>query len=256
MYRGIQLIIRFCAIYMLAITAARAELPPGYQVVLLTENFPPFNMAADDKNFARDENVQGVNTDIVREMFKRAGIDYNLTLRFPWDRIYSMVLEKPSYGIFSTTRNEARESLFKWVGPLSTTERVLVSAPDKSFKVERLEDAKQYRIGAYKSSSTAAYLDKNGVPYEESLRDPENIRKLLVGEIDLWATNDPVFRYYAAQEGAKGLKVASVIEASTRQYLAMNPETPDEVVVALQRALDQMNADGTTARLAQRYFGQ
>jgi len=30
-------------------------------------------MAADGKNFARDENISGIAVDIVREMFKRAG---------------------------------------------------------------------------------------------------------------------------------------------------------------------------------------
>lgn len=52
-------------------------------MVVLTENFPPFNMAVDDKNFARDDGIDGISAEIVREMFKRAGIDYSMTLRFP-----------------------------------------------------------------------------------------------------------------------------------------------------------------------------
>ena len=74
------------------------------KIDLLTENFPPYNMAADGKNFARDENISGIAADIVREMFKRAGIDYTLTLRFPWERIYGMALEQPNYGVFVTAR--------------------------------------------------------------------------------------------------------------------------------------------------------
>lgn len=80
---GIAGVLLGCALGM---GVAQAELPPGYRVVLLTENFPPFNMAVDDKNFARDDAIDGISTDLVREMFKRAGIDYNLSLRFPWDR--------------------------------------------------------------------------------------------------------------------------------------------------------------------------
>ena len=44
----------FCLLFT---TLARAELPPDYKVVLLTENFPPFNMADNNKNFARDKNI-------------------------------------------------------------------------------------------------------------------------------------------------------------------------------------------------------
>jgi len=67
---------------------AHAQAPA--KIDLLTENFPPYNMAADGKNFARDENISGIAVDIVREMFKRAGVDYTLTLRFPWERIYKV----------------------------------------------------------------------------------------------------------------------------------------------------------------------
>ncbi len=55
--------------------SAHAELPADYKVVLLTENFPPFNMAVDDKNYARDDGIDGISAEIVREMFKRAGIN-------------------------------------------------------------------------------------------------------------------------------------------------------------------------------------
>src|SRR5690606_4447622 len=67
---------------------AQAELSEDYKVILLTENFPPFNMAIDEKNFARDDNIDGISADLTREVFKRAGIGYSLSLRFPWDRIY------------------------------------------------------------------------------------------------------------------------------------------------------------------------
>ncbi len=40
--------------------------------MLLTENFPPFNMAEDGKNYAADARIHGINADIVREMFRRA----------------------------------------------------------------------------------------------------------------------------------------------------------------------------------------
>ena len=37
---------------LLGATTARAELADDYRLILLTENFPPFNMAADRKNYA------------------------------------------------------------------------------------------------------------------------------------------------------------------------------------------------------------
>lgn len=74
------------------------------KIVLLTENYPPYNMALDGKNFAQGDNLDGIAVQVMRETFKRAGVEYNLTLRFPWERVYKLALEKPGYAVFSTVR--------------------------------------------------------------------------------------------------------------------------------------------------------
>ena len=223
---------------------ASAELPPGYKVVLQTENFPPFNMADNDKNFARDANIQGVSTTIVREMFKRAGIDYSLTLRFPWARIYDSTLENPNHGLFSTSMNEARRPLFKWVGPIAKVERVLLAAPGSSIpNLKNLSEAGQYRVGSYKDSAASQTLEKAGLQPINTLRDPENIDKLVQGRIDLWGTTDPVWRHQARQANVTGLRNVLTFDRSDL-YLAFNLETPDEVIARLQQALDQMKNEG------------
>jgi polar amino acid transport system substrate-binding protein len=242
----------FVALF-LASGFSQAELPRDYKVVLLTENFPPFNMAVDDKNFARGDSIDGISADIVREMFKRAGIDYTLTLRFPWDRVYKMTLDTPNVGLFSTTFNEERKPLFKWVGPLAKTSRVLLAAPDSQIKVSSLQDAAQYRIGAYKNAAVSLYLAGQGVTTYDSLRDQENAKKLMRGQIDLWATTDPVGRYLAKQEDVTGLQTVLHFNES-ELFLALNRNTPDEVVQRLQTALEQMRAEGVLDDIQRNYM--
>lgn len=224
-------------------SAAHAELPEDYKVVLLTENFPPFNMAVDDKNFARDDGIDGISADIVREMFKRAGIKYTLTLRFPWDRLYRLTLDKPSYGLFSTTYTEERKPLFKWVGPLAKTGWVLLAAPGNDIKVANLKDSAQYNVGAYKNDAVSQALESQGLKPINALRDQENVKKLISGKIDLWATTDPVGRYLAKQEGVSGLNTVLRFKEA-ELYLALNKDTPDEVVQRLQKALDELRTEG------------
>jgi len=232
---------------------ARAALPDDYQVVLLTENFPPFNMAADGKNYAAERNISGINADIVREMFKRAGIAYSLTLRFPWERIYNQVLAQPDQGLFSTTFTAEREPLFKWVGPLASTGWVLLAPPGSALRLDSLEQARQYRIGAYKDDAVSQHLESKGFAPLNSLRDQENVGKLLKGQIDLWATTDPVGPYLAKQEGVSGL--TTVLRFNDAQlFLALNRQTPDEVVRQLQSALDEMKRDGAIEAIVRRYL--
>lgn len=238
---------------LLSAWAAHAQLPADYKVVLLTENFPPFNMAVDDKNFARDDGIDGISAEVVREMFKRAGIDYNLSLRFPWDRLYRLTLDKPNYGLFSTTFTAERQPLFKWVGPLAKTSWVLLAAPGNNLNVASLQEAAQYRIGAYKNDSVSQHLEGQGLKPVNALRDQENIKKLLAGTIDLWATTDPVGRYLAKQDGVSGLNtVLRFNEAEL--YLALNKDTPNEVVERLQKALDEMRAEGFIDEMINNYL--
>jgi polar amino acid transport system substrate-binding protein len=238
---------------MFVTASAAAALPGDYKMVLLTENFPPFNMAADGRNYAADQNVSGINADIVREMFKRAGIDYGLTLRFPWERIYNQVLEQPDQALFSTTYTSEREPLFKWVGPLASTGWVLLAPPGSQLRLSSLEQAREYRIGAYKNDAVSQHLQSKGFEPINSLRDQENVAKLLKGQIDLWATTDPVGPYLAKQEGVSGL--TTVLRFNDAQlFLALNKQTPDEVVSRLQQALNDMKSDGSIEAILRRYL--
>ncbi|WP_217475899.1 substrate-binding periplasmic protein [Stutzerimonas stutzeri] len=238
---------------MLMAASVRAALPDDYKVVLLTENFPPFNMAADGKNYAAERNISGINADIVREMFKRAGIAYSMTLRFPWERIYNQVLEQPDQGLFSTTYTPEREPLFKWVGPLASTGWVLLAPPGSPLRLSSLEQAQSYRIGAYKNDAVSQHLESKGLAPINSLRDQENISKLLKGRIDLWATTDPVGPYLAKQDGVSGL--TTVLRFNDAQlFLALNKQTPAEVVARLQKALNEMRGDGAIDAIMRRYL--
>jgi ABC-type amino acid transport substrate-binding protein len=210
-------------------------------------------MAINGKNFAQEDNIDGIAVDIVREMFKRAGIKYSLTLRFPWDRIYKLALEKPGYGVFVTARLAEREDKFKWVGPIGPDDWVLLAKGDSPITLGSLDEAKKYRIGAYKGDAIAEFLGKNGFEADLALRDQENAQKLVKGQIDLWASGDPAGRYLAKQEGVTGLK--TVLRFNSDQlYLALNRETPDEVVQKLQAALDGMRKEGFVEDILNSYL--
>ena len=238
---------------LLLINGANAKDSPDTDLVLLTENFPPYNMAKNGKNFAQDENINGIAVDIVREICKRANVTYSLTLRFPWERIYKLALEKPGYGVFVMARLPDREKLFKWVGPLGPDDWVMLAKADSKIVLESLEQARKYKIGAYKGDAIAQTLSKQGMAPIVVLRDQDNAKKLVNGQIDLWATGDPAGRYLARQEGVTGLKTVLRFN-SAELYLALNKDVPDEVVARLQAALDQLRKEGVVDEIMARYL--
>lgn len=224
-----------------------------YSLVLLTENFPPYNMAKNGKNFAQNENIEGIAVDILREAFKRAGIPYSMTLRFPWQRIYNLALDNPGFGVFVTARVPEREHLFKWVGPLGPDDWVLLARADSPVELTSLEQARPYKIGAYRDDAIALSLAKQGFTPVIVLRDQDNARKLQSGQIDLWATGDPAGQFLAKQVGITGFK--TVLRFNRAElYLALNKEVPDALVSKLQTALDQLKAEGEVDKIRARYL--
>ncbi|NUT85866.1 ABC transporter substrate-binding protein [Pseudomonas corrugata] len=245
-----RLVLAFASATLLLAGTVRAA---DTSLVLLTENFPPYNMAKNGKNFAQDENIHGIAVDIVREIFKRADISYSLTLRFPWERIYKLALENPGYGVFVMARLPEREALFKWVGPIGPDDWIMLARADSKIALDSLEQARPYRIGAYKGDAIAETLDKQGLKPVVVLRDQDNARKLVNGQIDLWATGDPAGRYLARQEGVNDLKTVLRFN-SAELYLALNKDVPDDVVARLQKALDELRKEGTVDAIMARYL--
>ncbi|MBO1537546.1 ABC transporter substrate-binding protein [Pseudomonas sp. OA65] len=245
-----RLVLAFAGATLLLAGTVRAA---DTSLVLLTENFPPYNMAKNGKNFAQDENIQGIAVDIVREIFKRADISYSLTLRFPWERIYKLALENPGYGVFVMARLPEREKLFKWVGPIGPDDWIMLAKADSKIALDSLEQARQYKVGAYKGDAIAETLAKQGLKPMLVLRDQDNARKLVNGQIDLWATGDPAGRYLARQEGVNDLKTVLRFN-SAELYLALNKDVPDDVVARLQKALDELRKEGEVDAIMARYL--
>lgn len=248
-----RLLLVLASASLLFVSGGQAADNPDTDMVLLTENFPPYNMAKNGKNFAQDENISGIATDIVREIFKRADITYSLTLRFPWERIYKLTLEKPGYGVFVMARLPDREKLFKWVGPIGPDDWIMLAKADSKITLETLNDARKYKIGAYKGDAIAETLAKQGLNPIVVLRDQDNAKKLVSGQIDLWATGDPAGRYLARQDGVTGLKTVLRFN-SAELYLALNKDVPDETVAKLQAALDQLRKEGVVDDIMARYL--
>jgi polar amino acid transport system substrate-binding protein len=234
-------------ISLLPFASASAD---GETINLLTQNFPPFSMADDGKNFAKEGAISGIDAEVVAALFKRAGVPYAMTLRFPWSRLQQLAEKTPGFAVFSLSRTPEREPKYKWVGPLSEIQIVLLKTPESQIQVSSLDAAKQYRIGSKDGSVGSQYLINRGVEVQSSLIDTP--AKLKAGQFDLWATTNPSGEYEAKQAGVGPLAVALTL-SRVDLYLALNKETPDAVVEKLQRTLDQMKQEGLLQQAAQRY---
>lgn len=220
-------------------------------VQILTQNYPPFSMSANDKNFEREDGIVGIDKEVVVEMFKRAKVPYQMSLRFPWSRLQEMAEQTPDFAIYSLSRSAQRESRYKWVGPLSEIQLVLLKMPGSPIVLNNLDDARKYSIGSVAGTSVSQYLAKRNFEVKSVLSGAP--ARLQAGEFDLWATTNPAGNFESNKAGVGRLEVAYSI-SSTQLYLAMNKQTPDDVVQKLQSALDQMRKEGFINQVTARYL--
>jgi polar amino acid transport system substrate-binding protein len=229
---------------VLAGACSMASAAPTLQIV--TEHSPPASM------LAADGMVIGSGTEKVREIMKRAGIDYTIEL-LPWKRAYTQALEHPSTCIYSTTRTPERENLFQWIGPTDEGEWVLLGRADRQYGIKTLEDARRLRIGTYNGDARHEYLRARGFLVDPAPIDGVNPQKLMMNRIDLWAVS--VRKGVPRLENSKwaGRIVPVLVFNQIKVYLACNPAVPADVVARLNAALDAANKDGTSRRIAAKY---
>lgn len=214
-------------------------------LVLTTEDAPPFNYTTDG-----GKTIVGSATEAIHELFKRAKIDYTITM-YPWVRAIEMARYEKNTCVYSTTRTEEREKSFLWVGPVAPNYWVLFGKADSPIKLASLEDARKFKIGGYRGDAVTLYLQGQKFTVDEAVNDEQNVQKLDVGRIELWATGSQAGPFVS---GKKKVKIKPILSfKKTELYLACNTSVAPETISKLNATLQAMGKDGTTDKINKKY---
>lgn len=207
-------------------------------------------------NYLKDGKLVGLSVEIVQEMMTRLKVASTEIEVLPWARAYDRVQKEANIGLFSTTRMEPRENLFKWVGPLASKDWILLARHDSKIKVNSMEDAKKVKIiGTYREDSKEQYLKSLGFKNLESVtEDSLNPKKLVAGRIDLWISAKTDYKL-AIESDKLNLKDFKIVYTVKKQdlYIAISKQTDDVLVQKWQAVYDSMLKDGTLAKIRSRY---
>lgn len=240
---------RACRIALLALCLLPA-FASGQSIRVVTEEYPPYN-------YAKDGDVQGVSTAVVRAVLAEAGIEAPIQL-MPWARAYDLALHSENVLIYSITRTPAREDLFKWIGQVAPSAWFLYALRGREIPLKTLEDAKAYRIATVYQDVGEQFLLERGfdskLNLQSSNRYAHNYEKLKLGRVDLWITNGVVAAYLVREAGddpAQQLKAALQLHELGGEglYMAFSHTTSDAVVERFRRAFEALRRDGRLARL-------
>lgn len=235
---------------VLLISSGVASEPTGYlnnqespeHMTFYTEQLPPYN-------YAENDTVKGFSVDILEEISKKAGspLSRNEIRVKPWNEAYNSALNGNQTVLFVTARIPERESLFKWVGPISIDRSVLFSNPDSYITIHNSTDLKKYRFGSIEGDASIQQLIDNGVDLTHIVSGTnatDLIMKLKNKQIDLWANPEFTGRYYSEQ--VTGDYYAFNISSSLDEvglYYAFSVDVPNSTIESYQRALDELKSE-------------
>lgn len=215
----------------LVTTAAKAEADLS-KVHVITSFYEPYS-------YLEDSVAQGIAVNQAREIF--AELDFYPVIHvYPWARAYNLALTKPNSIIFSVARTPEREDKFYWIGEIVDFNVHLYRDKNKpNIQVPNLDALQNYRVGALNQDVKGQYLIKKGVEVTTINSEVTGIKLTLSGRIDLLPIDLNSLKFRLKKLGlAEDAMVPAyhLQEISRPLYIAMNKETPIEIVEAFKAA--------------------
>lgn len=204
-------------------------------------------------SYLRDGRIAGTATTVVEATLQRAGLEHYQIGLYPWARAYDMALRDPGVLIYLIARTSEREALFRWVGEIMRIEYHFYRLREREdIQIADLETAKAYRIGVMREDVRHQYLQANGFDkIVVAANNNENFRRLLNGQVDLVPMPEQDMIILCQEAGIDPARVVKVFtpDTATRLYMAYSRQTDDDTVLRTQAAFEQLQADGTVAKL-------
>jgi polar amino acid transport system substrate-binding protein len=220
-----------------------------YPLQFITEDYKPFN-------YLENSALKGLAPDMLKEICEQLNIPFQVSI-LPWDEAYTLAQQTDNAVLFSTDMNSVRKDLFKWAGPIVSSDWLFYALPKSLITLNTLDDAKKVeRIGVLSDYSIEQYLTEKGFTNLVVCSDiTDAFDKLLKEEIDLVPSDR-----FTAEAALNNLDktIYSVSEKmvikTEMTYVAFNKNVPDDVVADFQLEIDRLKGNGVMKTLYQTYF--
>jgi len=224
-------------------------------VKIVTEEFPPYNYTENGK-------LTGLATDVVEAVLKEMNVEGSFQ-SMPWARAYETALNSENVMIYSITRTEQRDKLFKWVGVIAPGDWYLFSLQGRNLKLKRLDEAKKYQTATVNEDVGEQFLVSKGFAIGKNLQSSNkyefNYEKLKLGRVDLWVANGLVAAHLSRQAGDDPAKVLAPAYhfddlGSAGNYMAFGPKTSDAYVQRFRKGLEAIKRKGIFEALQKKWL--
>lgn len=247
-------IVNRISICILNLTICFAPLPVLAETWRVTsmEGFGPFN-------YTKDGEYTGIDVIILNEAASNIGVKLDHT-PLPWKRAIFNFEHNEFDAIFQLAPSEERLAKFNMIGPLRKTRTVFAvtsQSPINSFSV--LADLSGLTVGVVSGFVYEEDFDKDvTIIKEEAPDDFSNIRKLLLGRVDIVVGGEATIKYVAKELAAtKKLRILTQPLAQQERYIGFHKTLDgDDKGKRLQYEIDNMHASGRIKQIIEEQLSE
>lgn len=233
-------------------TDASANVNQDKIIVGLDDEFPPMGFRDDN------DEIVGFDIDLAKAAAEKMGVEIEFQ-PIDWN---SKELEIESGKIdliwngFSI--DEERLETYEFTAPYLNNRQIIIVPEDSDIKTKA--DLEGKNVGIQDGSSAVAAVEKDEVStkfasmptYDTNILAFEDLK---IGRIDAVVADEIVAKYYIA-ENPNAKLVALDDNFGSEQYGIAAKKGNTELIDALNTALNEMAADGTSASISNQWFGE
>jgi His/Glu/Gln/Arg/opine family amino acid ABC transporter permease subunit len=193
----------------------------------------------------------GYDVDVARAVADKIGVNIEF-VETPWDSIFA-ALEANRFDVVANevTINPERQAKYDLSEPYSVGEGVIVTRADDT-SITSLADLKGKVAAENATSNWADVARKAGARVETVEGFSQAITLLNQGRVD-FVINDSIAVYaYLAEKNDTSVKIAGNVGEKSEQGFAARKNSG--MLPELNKALDELKADGTLATISQKYL--
>jgi len=207
-------------------------------ITVVGEEYAPFSYLADGR-------ACGQAVDLIENISVEAGvqIDQGAITLLPWDKAYNATKTGPKTLLLALYRTPARENDFRWVGPYANDSSAFFVNSASNIKITTPQDLKDLKVGIVSGDAHYGMLTKYGIP-EPNIVTADNVSSLIRmvenGSIDAFFHGERAGQRAIAEMNIDPKAMPVAFRVNDEQvWFGLSPDTPEEIVVALQKALDK-----------------
>ncbi|WP_442941417.1 amino acid ABC transporter substrate-binding protein [Nocardia sp. NBC_00403] len=199
-----------------------------------------------------DGKLTGYDIEVVQAVADKLGKKVEF-VQTPWDAIFAG-LESKRFDLVANqvTVNDERKAKYSLSQPYTTSEGVIVTRTDNN-GITTLADLNGKTCAQSATSNWSKVATGAGAKVEAVEGFVQAIQLLKNGRVDATVNDTLAVAEYTKKTGDTSVKVSGKTGETSHQAFAARKD--DALVAEVNKALDQLRAEGKLAQISEKYFG-